>query len=173
MRCRLWSDIRLLCWYTPSIISIHYPLSSDVVTGFSDSNLGPLDASWLKSQSKPPKQYPSLFRSISGSVILLSCGSIPWGGGQHQEVTALTSCEAEITATNETVKSILKLHILLRDLNLPYLSNVPVYNDNKGAVAWCKVNITKETNTLTCRKILWRKILTAILTYATYLARLI
>ena len=66
------------------------------------------------------------------------------GGTQRQTLTVLSSCEAEINLTNETVKSVIELRILLRDLNLPVQSLVPVYNDNKGAVDWCKGAITKK-----------------------------
>ena len=123
---------------------LHYPLPTDVPTGLSDSNWGPVDASKTKPTAKPIERNPDSFRSVSGSLIFYCNGPVSWGA-QRQTLTALSSCEAEINATNETVKSILELRILFRNLNLPLQSLVPVYNDNKGTVDWCKETITKET----------------------------
>ncbi len=123
---------------------LHFPLLRDLLTGFSDSNWGPMDASKPKASSPPVERLPDSFKSVSGSIIMLSNGPVSWGA-QRQDLTALSSCEAEINATNETVKSILELRILLRDLDLPLDSLVPVYNDNQGAVDWCKGTITKKT----------------------------
>ena len=58
-------------------------------------------------------------------------------------ISLFRRCTANLTSEN--VKSILELRILLRDLNLPLNSLVPVYNDNQGAVDWCKGTITKKT----------------------------
>ena len=123
---------------------LHFPLASDLPTGMSDSNWGPMDASKPKRDAAPIERDPDSFRSVSGSLIFFSHGPVSWGA-QRQTLTALSSCEAEINATNETVKSILEIRILLRNLNLPLTSLVPVYNDNKGAVDWCKGTITKKT----------------------------
>ncbi len=71
-------------------------------------------------------------------------GPVAWGA-QRQSFTALSSCEAEVTATNDTVKTVLEFRILFRHLGLTLTSLVPIYNDNRGAVDWCKGTITKKT----------------------------
>ena len=96
--------------------------------------------------SAPPVgRNPDLYQSILGYFILSSHGPVSWGA-QCQTLTVLSSCEAEINATNKSVKSLLELRILLRNLNLPLTSLIPVYDDNKGAVDWCKDTITKKTH---------------------------
>ena len=89
-----------------------------------------MDASEPRPSAPPVERNPDSYRSISGYLLLYSHGPVSWGA-QHQTLTALSSCEAEIIATNETVKSLLELKILFRNLNLPLTSLVPVYNDNK------------------------------------------
>ena len=123
---------------------LHIPLLQDTLSSFSDSNWGPMDASKTKPTAPPIERLAESYKSVSGSTIMLSNGPVSWGA-QRQTLTALSSCEAEINATNKTVKSVIELRILLRDLNLPLDNLVPVYNDNKGAVDWCKGTITKKT----------------------------
>ena len=131
---------------TPDLSSFpHFPLQEDVPNGFSDSNWGPMDATKPRGNAPTVERHPDSYRSVPGYLILYCHSPVSWGS-QRQTLTALSSCEAKINATNESVKSLLELKILLRNLNLPIRSLILVYNDNKGAVDWCKGTITKKTH---------------------------
>ncbi|KAL7523014.1 hypothetical protein ACHAWF_000317, partial [Thalassiosira exigua] len=62
----------------------------------------------------------------------------------RQNQTALSSCEAEILATNECVVDLLSIRHRMADLGMPDAdSTTSVYNDNRGAVDWSK-NVTNK-----------------------------
>ena len=109
-----------------------------------DANWGPQD----QSRPNPNKPSPDLdlfkSRSLSGFVIWFN-GPVHWTS-KRQKVTARSTAEAEIVATDEATKSLLYLRHLLTDLNLqqkfmPSPSNV--YNDNAACVCWSKSMTTK------------------------------
>jgi len=65
---------------------------------------------------------------------------------EHQSVTAGSSAQAEIYATDECVKFLLELSQILdfsgvHDLFMP--STIIIYNDNKACVNWSKWTTTK------------------------------
>ena len=88
------------------------------------------------------------FRSMSGAIVMRSGGPIAWKG-DRQERTALSSCEAEIRATNmgarltvntrNMISSLADLGYPIDDTSIP----TPLYNDNKACVKWCHNMTTK------------------------------
>ena len=88
------------------------------------------------------------FRSMSGAVIMRSGGPIAWKA-DRQERTSLSSCEAEIRATNMGSRLTVNTRNMissLSDLGYPITdchSPTPLYNDNDACVKWCHNMTTK------------------------------
>jgi hypothetical protein len=106
----------------------------------SDANWGPQDAS-VKSSADLP-----LFASRSMSAFYIDLfGPLHWLS-KRQSVTAGSSAEAEIYATDECVKFLLEFEQLLDFLEVKHLfmpSTNIIYNDNKACVNWFKTCTTK------------------------------
>ena len=82
-------------------------------------------------------------RSLSGFIICRSGGPIAWKS-IRQNQTALSSCEAEVIATNECVTDLLSVRhrcqdMCLQDVTAPTV----VYNDNQACVDWSSAVTTK------------------------------
>ena len=74
-----------------------------------------------------------------------------------EKITARSSAEAEIYATDECVKDLLRLQHMLHDLQLKHIfmpTNRPIhlYNDNSACVCWSKKTTTKGLRHLTVRE---------------------
>ena len=83
------------------------------------------------------------YRSMSGYLIMRCGGPIAWKA-VRQERTSRSTCEAEIRATDETVKEILSIRHRCDDMSLPdAIGPTRLYNDNQGAVDWSKTTSTK------------------------------
>ncbi|KAL7516710.1 hypothetical protein ACHAWF_000075, partial [Thalassiosira exigua] len=83
------------------------------------------------------------FCSLSGYLICRCRGPIAWKS-IRQDQTALSSCEAEVVATNECVVELLSIKHIMVDLGLPDTTDTsPVYNDNEACVNWSK-NVTSK-----------------------------
>jgi len=107
----------------------------------SDANWGPQDAS-LPSTSQDLPLFAS--RSMSAFYIDL-LGPIHWMS-KRQKVTAASSAEAEIYATDECCKFLLDLAQILDFLDVRHIfmpSTTTIYNDNKACVQWSKKATTK------------------------------
>jgi hypothetical protein len=119
---------------------LHFPLPPQVLS-MSDTNWGPQDASIIKSSSELP-----LFASRSMSAYYIDLlGPVHWLS-KHQTVTAGSSAEAEIYATDECVKFLLELVQILeflevKDVFMPTVNTM--YNDNMACVNWSKCTMTK------------------------------
>jgi len=119
---------------------LHFPIKDKLLT-MSDANWGPQDAS----QSRTSEDLP-LFISRSMSAYYIDfLGPIHWAS-KHQKVTAASSAEAEINATDECVKFLLELVQILdflqvKDLFMP--GTTTIYNDNRACVHWSKMVTTK------------------------------
>ena len=82
------------------------------------------------------------FRSLSGAIVFRMSGPIAWKG-ERQDETALSSCQAEIKATNEACKLTIATQnfssgftdggVHLTDGDEP----ITVYNVNEACVQWC------------------------------------
>jgi hypothetical protein len=81
------------------------------------------------------------FRSMNGGIVFKNGGPIGWLGNR-QERTSLSSCEAEIRATNATSKKVVDFRNLSRSVShagytLTSLDAPTVlYNDNDACVRW-------------------------------------
>ena len=117
------------------------------------SKLLPLcDANWGgQDQSVPdPKQklemLPFVTRSTSGFIIMQN-GPIHWVS-KRQKITARSSAEAEIYATDECVKELLRLTYIIQDMECTHIYTpthkpIQVFNDNNACVCWYKSSTTK------------------------------
>jgi hypothetical protein len=119
---------------------LHFPLPSKILA-MSDANWGPQDASVPKTSVELP-----LFISRSMSAYFVDLlGPIHWSL-KRQTITAGSSAEAEIYATNECIKFLLELvqifnFLDVQDLFMP--GTTIVYNDNAACVNWSKRSTTK------------------------------
>jgi hypothetical protein len=76
------------------------------------------------------------YRSISGYVICRTGGPISWKS-IRQNRTALSSCEAEIVATNECVTKLEHIIHRAQDLQMDDANDrITIYNDNESCVNW-------------------------------------
>ena len=122
---------------------LKFPIEHDKVLALTDANWGPQD------QSKPrpdTTEQLNLFksRSLSGYLIWLG-GPLHWSA-KRQAITARSSAESEIYATDECVKQLQHLHHIFEDLQVIHLvmpTTTPVYNDNAACVYWSHSMTTK------------------------------
>ena len=122
---------------------LKFPIDHDKVLALTDANWGPQD------QSKPKPdttEQLDLFKSRSMSGYLLWLGGPLHWSAKRQAITARSSAEAEIYATDECVKQLQHLHHIFEDLGV--LAQVmpdktPVYNDNSACVYWAHSMTTK------------------------------
>ena len=90
------------------------------------------------------------FRSMSGAIIFRSGGPITWKT-ERQERTSLSSCEAEIRATNMGSCLTINLRnmiLYLQSLGYPIDDTdlaTRIYNNNDACVKWCH-NLTTKGN---------------------------
>jgi len=114
------------------------PETSSTLTSYSDACWG----SQIGSANSDGALLPLFkFRSMSGGIVFCTRGPLEWLG-ECQERTALSSCEAEIRATNVTSKKVIDFRHLctsmcksghrLPDTTQPTLLN----NDNDACVKW-------------------------------------
>ena len=119
---------------------LHFPIPTSLLS-MSDANWGPQDASLSSAGSDLP-----LFVSRSMSAYYVDLfGPLHWLS-KRQSVTAGSSAEAEIYATDECVKFLLELDQLMEFLQVKHLfmpSTNTIYNDNSACVNWSKKCTTK------------------------------
>jgi hypothetical protein len=121
---------------------VKFPIPEGI-TAMCDANWGPQD------QSKPrPNETRKLelfkTRSLSGFLIYLG-GPMHWVS-KRQTITARSSAEAEIYATDECTKCLLHIHQIVDGLNLsPHVMPLPttIFNDNSACVNWSHNMTTK------------------------------
>jgi hypothetical protein len=122
---------------------VKFPIDQSTITSLCDANWGPQD------QSKPQKhenRQVELFtsRSLSGHIVYLS-GPLHWQS-KRQRITARSSAESEIFATDKCTKCLLHIHQLLQgwDLDKSVMPQpTSIYNDNAACVVWSKSMNTK------------------------------
>jgi hypothetical protein len=119
---------------------LHFPVPHPLLS-MADANWGPQDASNTKSSQELP-----LFVSRSMSAFYIDLFSPLHWMSKHQTITAGSSAEAEIYATDECVKFLLELHQLFDFLKVKALfmpSTTIIYNDNNACINWSKKCTTK------------------------------
>ena len=132
---------------------VKFPISDTKLSAFTDANWGPQDQS--KPKAGQPLEELDLFksRSISGYIIWYG-GPVHWVS-KRQSITARSSAEAEIYATDECVKYLQYLIHILEDLDLKDSVTdgpVPLFNDNAACVCWSKSMTTKGLRHLQMRE---------------------
>jgi deoxyuridine 5'-triphosphate nucleotidohydrolase len=129
-----------------------FPLKTNALLPLTDANWGGQDQGHNRSTIKELERFKT--RSISGYIIMFN-GPLIWSS-KRQKVTARSSAEAEIYATDECVKELLRMKHMCNDLNITdiYMPNDPinVYNDNNACVCWSKATTTKGLRHITIRE---------------------
>jgi len=123
---------------------LNFPVNTPSVSALTDANWGPQDQSVPKSNKPLPKLDLFKTRSISGYVLTLH-GPIHWQS-KRQTITARSSAEAEIYATDECVKQLLYIRNIIKYLGLEkdLLKNkTKIYNDNMACVIWTSNQTSK------------------------------
>jgi hypothetical protein len=94
---------------------------------------------------------------MSGGIIFRQGGPISWTS-IRQERTSLSSCEAEIWATNEVSKLVMGICNLAdsvrtsgHNINDTQVAS-PIYNDNKSCIKWSHNMMTKQTHHMEMHK---------------------
>ena len=110
-----------------------------------DANWGAQDQSIPNPKTKQ-ELLPFVSRSISGFIIFQN-GPIHLVS-KRQTITARSSAESEIYATDECVKNLLRLTHIINDLDCSHIytptnSPIQVFNDNNACVCWSKSSTTK------------------------------
>ena len=123
---------------------LHFPnRTKQRLTGISDANWGAQDQSLSFQSNLTLDLYKS--RSFSGHIITLH-GPIHWSS-KRQSITARSSAESEIYATDECTKNILHIRHILSDLLLSHTfcpDATTIYNDNNACVLWSSNMATKD-----------------------------
>ena len=132
---------------------LHFPIQSQKLSAMCDANWGPQD----QTKPRPNQILPELplfkTRSISGHIITL-LGPVHWTS-KRQRITARSSGEAEIYATDECLKDIMQIRNIIADLNLEKLllhERTKIFNDNMACVLWSKNTTTKGLRYLQIRE---------------------
>ena len=127
--------------------ALHFPLQDtkpDEIIGITDANWGPQDQSVPHPNSKKIELEKFKTRSISGHIIQFH-GPLHWSS-RRQRITARSSAESEIYATDECVKDLMHLRNIIQDLGLQgqlLNTKIKIFNDNMACVLWSKNTTTK------------------------------
>ena len=131
---------------------LHFPNhTSHKLTGISDANWGAQDQSLNHDKNTTLELHKS--RSISGHIISLH-GPLHWSS-KRQSITARSSAESEIYATDECCKDILYLSQLIHDLNLQkdlLNKTTHIYNDSMACVHWTRNRTTRSIRHIQLRE---------------------
>ena len=136
---------------------IKFPIVNDKIAAITDANWGPQD------QSLPTKRSSQEIalhktRSISGYAIYVN-GLLHWNS-KRQTITAASTTESEIYATNEAVKELLHIKNIIEDLDMTeyfFQPTTPIFNDNAGCVDWSKSYTMKSIRHMQIRENLVRE----------------
>jgi hypothetical protein len=128
---------------------LHFPLPLYHILSMLDAKWGPQDASQSRTRSELP-----LFASQSMSAFYIDLLRLVHWLSKCQSVTAGSSVEVEIYATDECVKFLLELTQIMeflevRAIFMPY-TNI-IYNDNKACVQWSNAQLQKVLVFITSR----------------------
>ena len=138
----------------PMSAFLKFPVNPSKILPLCDANWGGQDQS-IPDVNNPPELLSFVTRSMSGFIIIQN-GPIHWVS-KRQKVTARSSAEAEIYATDECVKELLRLQHIICDMGtqsiyVPHKEPIQVYNDNNACVCWSKSTTTKGLRHMTIRE---------------------
>jgi hypothetical protein len=123
---------------------VKFPIPTNKVVSMCDANWGPQDQSTPKDHHHYNELPLFQTRSVSGYLLWLG-GPIHWVSNR-QSITARSSAESEIYATDECCKTLIHLSMLVEGLNLvSELMPKPttLYNDNQACIIWSRSMTTK------------------------------
>ena len=131
---------------------MNFPIHNNTLIPLSDANWGGQDQGHNRSSITELDRFKT--RSMSGFIIFFN-GPIHWSA-KRQKVTARSSAEAEIYATDECVKELLRLKHICTDFAIMHIympgTPIKVYNDNNACVCWSKSTTTKGLRHITIRE---------------------
>jgi hypothetical protein len=131
---------------------MNFPLKENTLLPLTDANWGGQDQGHNRTTVTELQRFKT--RSMSGYLIYFN-GPLHWCA-KRQKVTARSSAEAEIYATDECVKELLRLKHMADDLNISHIlmpgHPIKVYNDNNACVCWSKSLTTKGLRHITIRE---------------------
>ena len=102
---------------------------------YTDANWGPQDASHPRDGETVEATD---MQSLLGHIVFRQGGPIAWECKRESKTMSRSSCEAEIYATDEGVKTTEMFRNLEHDLGISNNKPTPVWNDNRGTVDWSK-----------------------------------
>ena len=90
---------------------------------------------------------------MSGYLVHFGNGTLDWYSGR-QTITAPSTTEAEIYATDECTKKLLHVNLILEDLHRQEIlpPKTKLHNDNSAGVTWSKNTTTKGLRYMTIRE---------------------
>jgi hypothetical protein len=131
---------------------MNFPLPHNTLLPLTDANWGGQDQGHNRTSITELDRFKT--RSMSGYIIMFN-GPIHWSC-KRQRITARSSAEAEIYATDECVKELLRMKHMCTDLNIDKIfmpgTPIKVYNDNNACVCWSKAMTTKGLRHITIRE---------------------
>ncbi len=132
---------------------MNFPLPHNRLLPFTDANWGGQDQGHNQTSITELERFKTR-SSMSGYVIFFN-GPLHWSSCR-QKITARSSAEAEIYATDECIKELLRIRHMCTDLDLldTFMPDRPinVYNDNQACVCWSKSTTTKGLRHITIRE---------------------
>ena len=133
---------------------LKFPVNSNQLLPLCDANWGSQDQS-IPDPSNTVELQPFINRSMSGFIILHN-GPLHWVS-KRQTITARSSAEAEIYATDECVKGLMRIKHIIEDMNCshiyaPTTQPIRILNDNNACVCWSKSTTTKGLRHMSIRE---------------------
>lgn len=122
---------------------VKFPMDPNQIVALCDANWGPQDQS-KPNPSKPQELDIFKSRSMSGYLLWLG-GPVHWTS-KRQSITARSSAEAEIYATDECTKQLIHISYIIEGFHLIEEIMKPptiIFNDNNACVCWSKNTTTK------------------------------
>ena len=131
---------------------MNFPLPHQKLLPLTDANWGGQDQGHNRTSITELQQFKTW--SMSGFIIFFH-GPIRWSS-RRQKVTARSSAEAEIYATDDCVKELLRIKHLCTDIDVLHIfmpgESINLYNENSACVCWSKSLTTKGLRHRTIRE---------------------
>ena len=131
---------------------LNFPITPNTLLPLTDANWGGQDQGHNRTSITELERFKT--RSMSGFIIFFN-GPVHWCS-KRQKITARSSAEAEIYATDECVKELLRMKHMSHDLRIDNIlfpgEPINVYNDNSACVCWSKALTTKGLRHITIRE---------------------